>query len=241
VRKLCVLLLLLASCTKAGLEHDVVIQHNLAGTVVVPGCEIAPSHGQRVSVSDPEGKIVAVGKLHWSNIGKCNLDFLIRYLPVRSSYTFSFASIPGKATFSFDQLSARDWSVSIDPGTQPVILGPGHCSQPSPVHVQQPGLVDLSVVAKGGSAEAVVMEGLPFPTRAEIKIVWRMTGSGPLNLVATGDSGPVRPQQVREHPMASIEGHGSEWGSVFRFPTSGCYVVHAQRTGVSAYTKIGIR
>jgi hypothetical protein len=122
----------------------------------------------------------------------------------------------------------------------PAFFGPKDCSKPSPVHLRHPGFVDVGVVTEGGTARAVVMAGRPFPAKTDIKIVWRLTGAGSLSLFATGGSRTLHPAQLGEH-IPSLEGRGREWGSVFRFPEAGCYVVHADRGGVSAYTKIAIQ
>jgi hypothetical protein len=121
-------------------------------------------------------------------------------------------------------------------------FGPAMCSQPSAVAVRRPGFVDVTPVVKGGRARAVVMEGRPFPAHADIKIVWRLTGSGPLKLFATGHgSKRIRPPQFAKHSLPGLTGSGDEWGSVFRFPAAGCYVLHAQRSHTKAYIKLLIR
>jgi hypothetical protein len=135
----------------------------------------------------------------------------------------------------------NSFSTTEQPRKAQLTLGPKTCSQPSPLKVRRPGFVDVTAVVKGGSARAVVMQGRPFPANADIKMVWRLTGSGPLHLFATGGPEEVNPRQLRKHLFPGLEGPGDEWGSVLKFPTPGCYVVHAQRTGTSAYIKILIQ
>lgn len=65
----------------------------------------------------------------------------------------------------------------------------------------------------------------------EYKIVWRMTGSGPLRLVARGPGGLVR------RPVWGPQGHGGsnwdrpgdEWGAGFAFRRPGCWRIEATR------------
>jgi hypothetical protein len=65
----------------------------------------------------------------------------------------------------------------------------------------------------------------------QLKIAWRMTGRGPLRLLAIGPGG------VRVHPLWGPERHGSstwnrpgaEWGSGFVLRKKGCWQLHASR------------
>ena len=76
----------------------------------------------------------------------------------------------------------------------------------------------------------------PLPSADEVKIVWRMTGSGDLTLTASG------PQDEQITPVWGPEAHasstwdrpGSEWGSGFVFPSSGCWTIRARRGGDTA-------
>lgn len=118
-------------------------------------------------------------------------------------------------------------------------FGPNTCTRPSPLKVHRPGFVEVTAAVEGGNARAVVMEGRPFLADVEIKMVWKLTGSGPLDLFATG-ARDVAPH-LTEHSFPGLEGPGDEWAATFTFPKTGCYVLHANRTGTSAYIKIMIR
>jgi hypothetical protein len=84
---------------------------------------------------------------------------------------------------------------------------------------------------------------LLFPTRPEtsagdeIKIVFRITGSGALSIDATGPDGTtVGPAWGPEiHSGSNFDHPGDEWGTGWVFPTPGCWVIGAKRTGGSAY------
>ena len=73
--------------------------------------------------------------------------------------------------------------------------------------------------------------GVPPLTGTEVKIVWRMTGSGNFTIVAVGPYGMKLPpsQGPDEHPASSWSRPGDEWGTVFTFPVAGCWDLHATR------------
>jgi hypothetical protein len=58
----------------------------------------------------------------------------------------------------------------------------------------------------------------------QVKIVWRMTGSGILRLQADGPGGIKRKPLwgPDRHGSSSWKRPGAEWGSGFVFPRSGC-------------------
>jgi hypothetical protein len=75
------------------------------------------------------------------------------------------------------------------------------------------------------------------PPRAgdELKIVWRMTGSGPLRIVFTAPDGRQRPLVFgpEAHSASSYHRPGDEWGTGFRFATHGCWHIHLARDDTS--------
>ena len=82
------------------------------------------------------------------------------------------------------------------------------------------------------SADALVFSGAvgkPF------KIAWRMTGSGPLRLLATAPSGATTgPTQGPTEHGSNWRRPGDEWGSVFEFGEPGCWRIRATRDSGSA-------
>lgn len=64
-----------------------------------------------------------------------------------------------------------------------------------------------------------------------MKIVWRMTGQGALRLLAVNPQGiHLTPTEgPSEHGGSTWNRPGDEWGSAFRFPVPGCWVVGARR------------
>jgi hypothetical protein len=76
------------------------------------------------------------------------------------------------------------------------------------------------------------------PPRAgdELKIVWRMTGKGPLRIAFTAPDGGQQPLVFgpEAHSQSSYHRPGDEWGTGFRFVTHGCWHIHLARIGSSA-------
>jgi hypothetical protein len=77
-----------------------------------------------------------------------------------------------------------------------------------------------------------------FPTEPlltagkELKVAWRMTGSGDFSISATGPDGTVvksiwGPEQ---HSGSTWDRPGDEWGTGWVFPTAGCWTLNATRT-----------
>jgi hypothetical protein len=77
---------------------------------------------------------------------------------------------------------------------------------------------------------------LPIRTGEQVKIVWRMTGSGPLQLSAISPHGKAVPLKwgPEAHGGSNYDRPGDEWGAGYQFTTAGCWHLHAQRTIGSA-------
>ena len=70
----------------------------------------------------------------------------------------------------------------------------------------------------------------------ELKIVWRMTGKGPLHVTFTGPDGKRHPLVFGpERHLGGSTYHrpGDEWGTGFRFATKGCWHIHMARTNTA--------
>jgi hypothetical protein len=66
----------------------------------------------------------------------------------------------------------------------------------------------------------------------ELKIVWRMTGSGPLRVAFAAPDGISRPLVFGPEAHAAGSSYhrpGDEWGTGFRFDASGCWHIHLAR------------
>ncbi|HLY28571.1 MAG TPA: hypothetical protein VKQ72_19650 [Aggregatilineales bacterium] len=72
---------------------------------------------------------------------------------------------------------------------------------------------------------------LPVWSDEDLKIVWRMTGTGELSLKAQHSDGTVI-QPIwgpEEHGGSNWERPGDEWGAGFHFPKAGCWRILVQR------------
>jgi hypothetical protein len=121
------------------------------------------------------------------------------------------------------------------------------CAPPSPANA-------TSREARGTSATAelwaLIQEGtfaepdsavLSNATGRNIKIVWRMTGSGDptFTLIAPDGSSSVVPHS--ELHASNWQRPGDEWGSIFFFPQPGCWQIHVERGTASADLWIALR
>ena len=83
-----------------------------------------------------------------------------------------------------------------------------------------------------------MVDGPDNPVRAkqEVKIVWRITGSGELHLTSVAPDGRTHPLQwgPDEHLSSSYQRPGQEWGAGYLFTQSGCWDLHATRGDATA-------
>jgi hypothetical protein len=111
-------------------------------------------------------------------------------------------------------------------------LGGRGCHPPTPIRA--------NVVEGTPGPEGVQLWGLLFAeelrTGVETKIVWRVTGSGRLDLTATGPDGRDRPLAWGPQPHLSSDFNrpGDEWGAGYLFDKPGCWELRATRADGSA-------
>lgn len=71
----------------------------------------------------------------------------------------------------------------------------------------------------------------PMVAKQELKIVWRMTGNGDMQIVALGPRGEVvKPKWMTYHGSSNWARPGAEWGTGFILPETGCWDFRASRT-----------
>jgi hypothetical protein len=110
-------------------------------------------------------------------------------------------------------------------------LGQPGCNPPSPVGAG-PEVEGTSPTAE---LWALVFATPPIHHGDDVKIVWRMTGSGGFRIVGTGPAGtPARLTFGPDGPRGSTWTRpGDEWGTSFVFPSAGCWDMHVARDTTS--------
>ncbi|GHO45059.1 hypothetical protein [Ktedonospora formicarum] len=106
-------------------------------------------------------------------------------------------------------------------------------------------LYEAQGTAQNAELWALLMPTKPLPLHAkqEVKIVWRMTGTGEVHLKA------YTPNGKSVEPVWGPEGHsgsnwnrpGDEWGTGFMFPTSGCWDIHVERTNAAGDVWLNVK
>jgi hypothetical protein len=103
---------------------------------------------------------------------------------------------------------------------------------------QRPKANVLSTSSSNGWAAGLLFLKHAPPIRSgdEVKIVWHITGQGPLSLQYFDPSGAERPLTFgpTEHLGSSFDRPGAEWGAGFQFDRKGCWHIRLSRKGTSA-------
>jgi hypothetical protein len=74
----------------------------------------------------------------------------------------------------------------------------------------------------------------PAVAGTQLKIVVRMTGSGPFHIKALGPDGQtVKHTWIEAHSGSNWTRPGDEWGTGWKLPTAGCWHLHAMRPHAS--------
>lgn len=77
----------------------------------------------------------------------------------------------------------------------------------------------------------------------DLKIVWRMTGTGPLRVTLIAPDGRRRPLVFgpEAHTVSNYHRPGDEWGTGFRFSSPGCWHIKLTRTTTSGDVWLTVR
>lgn len=104
------------------------------------------------------------------------------------------------------------------------------CQRPSPITTSTIGQPEVQGTAsKNHQLWALLFQ--PMVARQELKIVWRMTGNGDMQIVALGPRGEtVKPRWMTYHGSSNWARPGAEWGTGFILPEGGCWDFRASRT-----------
>ncbi|MFD1540503.1 hypothetical protein [Nonomuraea guangzhouensis] len=111
------------------------------------------------------------------------------------------------------------------------------------VITQSDGFPEVRGISRDAEAWGLLFAPVPFKRGKEVKIVWRMTGEGPLKVTA------ALPDGTRAKPTFGPEQHGGsswhrpgeEWGTGFVFPKAGCYRVDLTRTRGSGHLWLPVK
>jgi hypothetical protein len=157
--------------------------------------------------------------VRWSSLCLC---LLLTFLTACS--TSSPTSSPPAAQNPTPALSPRI--------TGPTAPGLKNCQPASPIDNSSLG-PEVQGTATNAELWGLIMSttGVPPLANSEVKIVWRITGTGFFNIVALGPhSRKVPPSQgPTAHGGSNWNRPGDEWGTVFTFPVAGCWDLHITR------------
>ncbi|HEV3102657.1 MAG TPA: hypothetical protein VG426_10015 [Candidatus Dormibacteraeota bacterium] len=132
---------------------------------------------------------------------------------------------------------------SVGPHSSPVAgylgsLGNASCSPSANFHGWHAadGFPETGLDAKGGSVWALFFAPVPPTAGKEIKVVWRMTGTGAFVFRASDADRRVVPLAwgPQGHLSSDWTHPGDEVGTGFNFPHAGCWNIHVARSDVSA-------
>jgi hypothetical protein len=107
-------------------------------------------------------------------------------------------------------------------------LGALACHPSSPLDTSNVGVPEAEGTTPKLDLWALFLGGIPT-TRTDNKIVWRIDTSlqGPPQVVGFGPHEQhLLPLSLQEHGGSNWNRPGSEWGTVFNFPATGCWDLH---------------
>jgi hypothetical protein len=117
-------------------------------------------------------------------------------------------------------------------------LGTPGCKPEAAFHdFSGPAVSEVGVDSSRGSFWALFFTAVPPPAGKEIKVVWRMTGSGEFTFRASDADGmvipPVRTPQPHGVNGSTWNHPGFEVATGFNFPHSGCWRINVERSDVA--------
>ncbi|SDJ57119.1 hypothetical protein [Nonomuraea jiangxiensis] len=106
------------------------------------------------------------------------------------------------------------------------------------------GFPEVRGTARDATLWGLLFVGAPPIRRGEqTKIVWRMTGEGPVRVEATLPDGTAAKLLwgPEEHEGSTWRRPGDEWGTGFVFPRAGCWKIQLTRTRGSGHVWLAVR
>lgn len=114
------------------------------------------------------------------------------------------------------------------------LVGDAGCQPPTPVTTSPTGMAEARGTGNDVAAWALLWEVPPWRTGQEVKVVWRMPGTGEFRVVARDERGeivdPLR--GPTPHLDSNWDRPGDEWGTFFALPSPGCWTLEASRDDV---------
>jgi hypothetical protein len=94
---------------------------------------------------------------------------------------------------------------------------------------------ELRGTTQQGDVWGLVLGAIPAHAGERVKIVWRVTGAGPLRVTLIGPRGRPVPLESgpTPHGASTFNRPGDEWGTIFRFDRPGCWQIHLARRGTT--------
>jgi hypothetical protein len=122
-------------------------------------------------------------------------------------------------------------------GTETTAPGHATCAKPS-LFGADGAAHEIRGTSSNGQLWGLALGPGHVPPRAgdELKIVWRMTGTGPMHVTFSAPDGTRRALvfgPVAHTGGSSYQRPGDEWGTEFRFSSSGCWHIHLTRADTS--------
>ncbi len=103
-------------------------------------------------------------------------------------------------------------------------------------------LLGVPIPGRRGHVWALPLGDLPVEVGGDLKVVWRATGRGPLQVVFKNPGGQVHTfDGPTPHTLVSnFDRPGDEWGTIFHFDAPGCWTVGLSRRGTSATVRVPV-
>ncbi|MEO8268024.1 MAG: hypothetical protein ABI706_21185 [Ilumatobacteraceae bacterium] len=109
-------------------------------------------------------------------------------------------------------------------------LGAPQCSPPSPIIGNE-----FRGTSNNAQLSGLILATKPsMHTGDDIKLVIRMTGSGPLTITATAPDGTSMTLRPTPHTGSSFDRPGDEWDTGITYQQAGCWQIHFERSDSSA-------
>ncbi|WP_336212357.1 hypothetical protein [Nonomuraea sp. LPB2021202275-12-8] len=112
----------------------------------------------------------------------------------------------------------------------------------TPLHTSANGFLEVRGTSADAELWGLLFAEVPFKRGKEIKIVWRMTGEGPLEVSASLPSGKqAKLVWLEDHGGSNWQRPGHEWGTGWVFPEPGCWKVKLSRTRGSGHAWLRVK